>query len=279
MTVANDYNISLEILQYLGEVVAEVTRDGVINDVIIRDKEKYPGEEERYRGNRLSEIHPARIAGQFLDLIDKALKTRKSTYLEFQTSYKKQLAVYSVRVLPFHLDKELAYFVIDDITSEDRIELLENRWKIAMDAAGDGMWDINLVDNTIQFSDKWFEMSGYTPDEMSGDVGMWSDKIFQEDLVAATQAFTDYVGGKVPFYHTEFRFKCKDGNYKWLLSRGVLIGKTPEGKPLRMIGTHTDIDEQKKAEYTRKAFEEQLRQQKEFYEHILNWLPSDIAVL
>jgi PAS domain S-box-containing protein len=279
MTVANDYNISLEILQYLGEVVAEVTRDGLIKDVLIRDKEKYPGEEERYCGNMLSDIHPAHVAEQFLDLIDRALKTRKSTYLEFQTSYKKQLAVYSVRVLPFHPDSEHAYFIIDDITSKDRIELLENRWKIAMDAAGDGMWDVNLVDNTIQFSDKWFEMSGYSRYEISGDVIAWSNKIFPSDLQVANKALADYLEGKTSFYHTEFRFKCKDGNYRWLLSRGVIIGKTTEGKPLRMIGTHTNIDEQKKAEQLRNEFEEQLKQQKEFYEHILNWLPGDIAVL
>ena len=75
MTIHIDSKLSLDIIQYLGEVVAEVSADGMIHDVRMRNVDKYPGEEERYRGNKLSDIHPAEVAGKFTSLIRKALKT------------------------------------------------------------------------------------------------------------------------------------------------------------------------------------------------------------
>src|SRR5688500_13722944 len=123
MTILSDSRLSLDIVRHLGEVVAEVSEDGLIHDIRLRDAEKYAGEEERYRGNKLSDIHPAEVAEKFTGLIKKALQTGESQYLEFQTSYKKQPAIYSVRILPYHPDSRLVYFIIDDITSKERLEL------------------------------------------------------------------------------------------------------------------------------------------------------------
>ncbi|WP_276134845.1 PAS domain S-box protein [Polluticoccus soli] len=279
MTIHADSKLSLDIIQYLGEVVAEVSADGMIHDVRMRNTDKYPGEEERYRGNKLSDIHPAEVADKFTALIKKALRTGESQYLEFQTSYKKQPVIYSVRILPQHADEHLAYFIIDDITSKDRLELMENKWKMALDASGDGMWDYNLQANTIYFSDRWHEIFGYSKDEISGSVEKWTSKVDLQDVEESARLFEGCVKGETNTYSSEFKMKCKDGSYKWVLSRGVVISRTPDGKPLRMIGTHTDITARKSAEQSRNDFEEQLQSQKDFYEQILNWLPGDIAVL
>ncbi|MCD6064021.1 MAG: domain S-box protein [Flavipsychrobacter sp.] len=279
MTIHIDNQLSLDIIQYLGEVVAEVSADGMIHDVRMRDASKYPGEEERYRGSKLSDIHPAEVADKFTGLIRKALETRESQYLEFQTSYKKQPVIYSVRILPYHPDARLVYFIIDDITSKDRLELMENKWKMALDAAGDGIWDYNLQKNTIFFSDKWHEIFGYTKDEISGNSEKWTSKLNPEDVKTAAAQFDALIKGETNTYTAEFRLRCKNGNYKWVLSRGVVIARTSEGKPVRIIGTHKDITERKDAEQAHKDFEKQLQAQKEFYEQILNWLPGDIAVI
>lgn len=278
MTIHIDSRLSLDIIQYLGEVVAEVSADGMIHDVRMREASKYPGEEERYRGNKLSDIHPAEVADKFTVLIKKALKTGESQYLEFQTSYKKQPVIYSVRILPQHPDEHLVYFIIDDITSKDRLELMENKWKMALDASGDGMWDYNLQANTIFFSDKWHEIFGYSKDEISGASDLWTSKLDAQDLAETAILWDACVRGETNTYSSEFRMKCKDGSYKWVLSRGVVISRTPDGKPLRMIGTHTDITARKTAEQSRRNFEEQLQSQKDFYEQILNWLPGEVAV-
>ncbi len=66
--------------------------------------------------------------------------------------------------------------------------------------------------------------------------------------------------GLVPVYRNEHRIRCKDGRWKWVLSRGVVIARDDNGQPLRMVGTHTDITELKEAEAQQRALEVQLRE-------------------
>jgi signal transduction histidine kinase len=65
------------------------------------------------------------------------------------------------------------------------------------------------------------------------------------------QARAAHFAGRVPAYVNEHRVRCKNGHYKWVLSRGVVISRSANGTPLRMIGTHTDIDERKQADALR----------------------------
>jgi signal transduction histidine kinase len=66
--------------------------------------------------------------------------------------------------------------------------------------------------------------------------------------------------GREPVYRNEHRIRCKDGGWKWVLSRGMVIGRDDAGRPLRMVGTHTDISDLKAAEAQQRALETQLRE-------------------
>src|SRR5690606_20482658 len=57
-----------------------------------------------------------------------------------------------------------------------------------------------------------------------------------------------HLRGDTPLFVSEFRLRCKDGSWKWTLSRGMIVSTADDGRPLRMIGTHTDITERKQAE-------------------------------
>lgn len=119
--------------------------------------------------------------------------------------------------------------------------------KMALEATGDGVWDIDFLQGTVEFSDKWYEIFGYAPGEIT-TVDQWTDKIHPEDLRRSKVMKQDYLDGKVPTYNAELRFMCKDGSYKWLLSRGISVVKSNGGRALRCIGTHTDIDSRKVTE-------------------------------
>jgi len=100
----------------------------------------------------------------------------------------------------------------------------------------------------------------------------WASRIHPDDKAATLAGVQDYFDGKVPIYITEHRMLCKDGSYKWILDRGIAVSRDAEGKPLRLIGTHTDITEHKQ-------MEEKLRDRDNFNTSILNSLTSHIAVL
>ncbi len=126
----------------------------------------------------------------------------------------------------------------------------EFRWKFAIEGAGDGVWDRDLQTGQETYSRRWKEMLGYAEDEILPNHQEWESRIHPDDRQAVLTSDADYIAGKASRYEVEYRLRCKDGSYKWILSRGMIVSRDPNGKPLRTIGTHTDISERKKAEGT-----------------------------
>lgn len=136
-------------------------------------------------------------------------------------------------------------------TSVRRKEALnesEFRWKFAIEGAGDGLWDWNLANNTVFFSRRWKEMLGFSEDELGDSPQDWTTRIHPEDKTKTLSTLRDHLDGKTPLYISEQRVCCKDGSYKWSLNRGLVVSRSDDGRPLRMIGTHGDISERKETE-------------------------------
>lgn len=125
-------------------------------------------------------------------------------------------------------------------------------WTDALDKLGYGVWEFNIADNKITFSDKWHELFGYETGDIPADVLEWASFVHDEDAHNAANVLDKYLKGEIKDYKAEFRIRCKDGNYKWVLSRGYVSSKTEDGKPEIIIGTHTDIHERKLAEEQQK---------------------------
>ncbi len=142
--------------------------------------------------------------------------------------------------------------VIQDITERRQIEAAlrdnEARWKLALESAGDGVWDWDIGNDKEVFSLRCLEMYGYAEGEMPDSGDAFDHKTHPEDLPGMLRARQDHFDGKTASYVNEHRLRCKDGSWKWILSRGMVISRDANGKPLRMIGTHTDITDRKNAE-------------------------------
>ena len=147
----------------------------------------------------------------------------------------------------------------------------EFRWKFAIEGAGDGVWDNNLQTGAESYSRRWKEMLGYSEDEIPHDHQEWESRIHPEDRLAVLASSADYIAGKTASYQPEYRLRCKDGSYKWILSRGMIVSRDPSGKPLRTIGTHTDISQ-------RKRIEEQLRRTEALFRESIDTLNVSFAV-
>jgi len=138
--------------------------------------------------------------------------------------------------------------VTDRRLAEEALRESEERWKFAIEGAGDGLWDWNVVTNEVFFSKRWKSMIGYGEDEIAGKFEEWRKRLHPEDLPRALAAIKAHFEGKTADYSCEFRMACKDGSWKWILARARVMSRDGAGKPLRAIGTHTDISGQKAAE-------------------------------
>ncbi len=145
--------------------------------------------------------------------------------------------------------------VMIDITQSRHAEAAlresEQRWKLALEATGDGVWDWDIESGAEVFSPRFVEMYGYTAAEVANRLDFFDERTHPDDVAQMQRDRQAHFDGLTPTYVNEHRILCKDGSWKWVLTRGLLIRRTPDGRPARMIGTHTDITAQKQAEALR----------------------------
>ncbi|MDD1772949.1 MAG: PAS domain S-box protein [Methanomassiliicoccales archaeon] len=146
---------------------------------------------------------------------------------------------------------------IIDITEKEALEQAldesESRWKFALEGAREGVWDWDLPSNIIYYSSRWKSMLGYDDSDIAPAPDEWRNRVYPDDLGHVESTMHKFFDGEVDFYETEHRLLCKDGSYKWILARGMVMTRDDEGKPVRVIGTHTDIDQLKSNEQMLKA--------------------------
>ncbi len=131
----------------------------------------------------------------------------------------------------------------------EKIKISEQRYEYAANATKDGLWDWNLKSGEVYYNPSYFSMLGYQPEDFPQHTAadVWLNLLHPDErdkIVASTQQALVHDGG----YEIEFRMLCKDGNYKWILSRGKVVAWDEDGVPLRAVGTHTDLTTRKQME-------------------------------
>ena len=120
--------------------------------------------------------------------------------------------------------------------------------RFALEGAGDGVWDWDVLSDKTRYSQRWKEMMGFTGPDLAVDFSALAPKIHPDDFDRAWAAVNAHLAGSSPGYISEHRRQHKDGSWRWLLARGMVASRDAQGKPLRMTGTTTDITERKLAE-------------------------------
>ena len=132
---------------------------------------------------------------------------------------------------------------------ESRLSESEFRWKFAVEGTGDGMWDWNIQTNEVQYSTRWKSILGFAEEEIEPTREAWKKLVHTEDIAEVMQSISEYLTGRTTTYTIEYRMQSKNGQYLWILDKGVIVNRDANSKPLRMIGTHTDITERKTIEH------------------------------
>lgn len=125
----------------------------------------------------------------------------------------------------------------------EELRASEERWQFALESNRDGVWDWNIPTGEVFFSASYAEMYGFAKNELTPHESEWSKRLHPDDVHRVMTEVQGFLKGNEPTFYSEFRMQCKDGSWKWILSRGKLLSRDAEGNPLRMIGTHTDISQ------------------------------------
>lgn len=141
-----------------------------------------------------------------------------------------------------------AYNITTRKENETALIRSEQRWKFALDGAGDGVWEYNFQTKEIYYSPLYKNMLGYSEDEFPNKAYEWQSRVHPDDFYKIKDIDILYEDHSIVNHSVEYRLRSKSGKYVWVLDRGMLLERTPDGEPLVLIGTHTNITERKIAE-------------------------------
>jgi PAS domain S-box-containing protein/putative nucleotidyltransferase with HDIG domain len=152
--------------------------------------------------------------------------------------------------------------------AEEALRESEQRLALTLEATNDGMWDWNIPTGNAVFSPRYYTMLGYEPYEFPQSYQAWRKLVHRRDIRAAGRAIDAAVkgGGNYAF---EARMRTKTSGWCWVLSRGKVVERDAEDRPVRMVGTHTDVSDLHRAEQA-------AAERSHFLEELLEALPVPV---
>ena len=126
---------------------------------------------------------------------------------------------------------------------------LQEKLNVALDGNGLCLWEQHVPSGTLTiFNMEWGKMLGYQPNELTATVDTWKSNLHPDDYDLAVGAFEDHISGKTDLYQVIHRMVHKDGSDSWVSDRGRVVEYDEHGAPIRMMGTHIDITQEKRYE-------------------------------
>ncbi len=138
--------------------------------------------------------------------------------------------------------------VTENVRGEVRLRESEQRLEMAIDGADLGLWDWNIRTGATVFNEKWARMLGYSPAEIEPVFASSERLVHPDDLPGKAARLADHLEGRTPFYEAEFRMRAKSGEWRWVYSRGRVLERDKDGRPVRATGVHQDITKAKDLE-------------------------------
>ncbi|HEX5754738.1 MAG TPA: diguanylate cyclase, partial [Arenimonas sp.] len=140
---------------------------------------------------------------------------------------------------------ELQGYTLSIHPSDDAEALAEaperTRWHFALESAQDGLWDWSAETGEVFRSARCYTMLGYRPEDFGDGLGDWQALLHPDDRARQEAVLAEHVQGRRENYQVEYRVCDAEGRWRWILDRGKVVAWRPDGRPQRVLGTHTDI--------------------------------------
>jgi PAS domain S-box-containing protein len=128
--------------------------------------------------------------------------------------------------------------------SEKALIKSEERYALVIEASEQGIWDWNVETNDVFYSEQWKRQIGYKDHELKNDFNTWVEHLHPDEREFCQDAVSSYLSHPDKNFILEFRFRHKDGTYRWIHNKAASL-KNNDGKVIRMFGAHTDITEKR----------------------------------
>ncbi|MDX2097870.1 MAG: PAS domain-containing protein [Leptolyngbyaceae cyanobacterium bins.59] len=224
-----------------------------------------PGRDESTYENWLKAVHPddREMAQQ---AVNRALEEKTPLYLEYRAYLPDRSERWLADIGQITYDAagnpDGMIGIQIDITQRKQTEFARNqaeaalqeseeRLRMALNATNQGLYDLNVQTGDAIVSPEYARMLGYEPDEFQETNQTWRERLHPDDVPTVYRVYEEYIAGIHKEYRVEFRQRTKSGSWTWILSLGKIVAWDEEGKPLRMLGTHTDINDRKQIEAER----------------------------
>jgi PAS domain S-box-containing protein len=152
---------------------------------------------------------------------------------------------------------------------EEKIQELKNRFELAVKGGKLGVWDWDMQTDHVEFNREWAAMLGHSLDEIEPHLQAWKSRIHPDDIDAAEAALNEHIVGKTDFYTAEHRMKTADGDWKWIRDVGKIFERNQNDDPVRAVGIHIDINEQK-------SYEQSLEQERDRLDQFAGIVSHDL---
>jgi diguanylate cyclase (GGDEF)-like protein/PAS domain S-box-containing protein len=139
-------------------------------------------------------------------------------------------------------------YAISRAKLEQRLHESEQRMALALSGAELGLWDWHIPSGRVIFSPRWAQMLGYQVAELTATRTSWLGLVHPDDSHQANVALEAYLSGEKPTYQSEYRMRHKSRHWLWVHNIGQVIERDLNGRPLRAVGLHQDINERKTAQ-------------------------------
>ncbi|HYW49710.1 MAG TPA: PAS domain S-box protein [Gemmatimonadaceae bacterium] len=150
-----------------------------------------------------------------------------------------------------------------DITAQKGQEVAlrarEERLRLALNAVWDGLWDWHVPTGYCYYAPRWYSMLGFDEHALPPHIDTFLDLLHPMDVQVCEQALREHFDGRADTYALEVRLRTASNTWRWVLTRGTVVERDSHGRPVRMVGTHTDIAERKKIELALRTSEDRFR--------------------